>query len=87
MSEVPTPRTDPTEDHPPTRLLQARLRVDYPGQLGGPRSLHVVAELYERSGTNWARLTCRTGEAALEELLSGEYITQLLHDLDYYRSL
>ena len=87
MTSEPTPRTGPTEDHPATRCLQLRVRLDAPGPMGEAGPLHLVAELYERQGSKWTRLTCRTGPVNAEDALQGEGWTQAVKDLEWYRSL
>ena len=81
MTQGPTPRSDPTEDHQPTPVLQLRLRIDAPSTTGAWPSLHSVAELYERRGSKWSRLSCRTGPLQVDAALEGEPYLQALKDL------
>jgi hypothetical protein len=87
VTPAETTRNGPTEDHPATPALQLRVRVDAPGPLDEHGLLHLVVELYERRGSQWARLTCRVTDRPLEALLQGEGWTEGLHDLDYWRML
>lgn len=80
------PRNDPTEGHPARGDLQLRAKFDALPPRDGRPWLHYAVELYERHGSKWSRLTCRTGYCTAEELLEGgEFLKGAADLLWHYR--